>query len=162
VVVAFRAGTLPPHAVLRGRFGTTAWEHELTVQRAVDNAGLATHWARAKIAALLDARRGGAEDEAIRHAVLDVALTHHLVSPYTSLVAVDITPVRPEGAGLSSHPMPTNLPHGWDVFGLGQGATDAPMHLLLGGVALLSAAALLLARRRRAVAMLVGLRRGGA
>jgi Ca-activated chloride channel family protein len=130
-----------------------------------DNAGLATHWARAKIAALLDARRGGAEDEAIRHAVLDVALTHHLVSPYTSLVAVDITPARPEGAGLSSHPMPTNLPHGWDyteVFGLGQGATDAPMHLLLGGVALLSAAALLLARRRRAVAMLVGLRRGGA
>jgi Ca-activated chloride channel family protein len=164
VVVTFRAGTLPPHAVLRGRFGTTAWEHELTFQRAADNAGLAAHWARAKIGALLDGRRGGAEDEAIRHAVLDVALTHHLVSPYTSLVAVDITPVRPEGAGLDSHAMPTNLPHGWDyteVFGLGQGATDAPMHLVVGSLALLSAAALLLARRRRG-AMFVGMRRGGA
>jgi Ca-activated chloride channel homolog len=161
VVVAFRAGTLPPHAVLRGRLGTTTWEHELTFQRAVENAGLATHWARAKIGALLDARRGGAEDEAVRGAVLDVALTHHLVSPYTSLVAVDVTPVRPDGANLDSHAMPTNLPHGWDhtaVLGLGQGATDAPMHLLVGSIALLAAATLALALSP----MRVRIRRGDA
>ena len=161
VVVAFRAGTLPPHAVLRGRLGTTTWEHELIFQRAVENAGLATHWARAKIGALLDARRGGAEEEAVRGAVLDVALTHHLVSPYTSLVAVDVTPVRPDGANLDSHAMPTNLPHGWDhtaVFGLGQGATDARMRLLVGGIALLAAATLALALSP----MRVRIRRGDA
>src|SRR5262249_37271772 len=97
VVGAFRAATLPPPAVLRGRLGTTTWEREVAVERAVENAGLATHWGRAKIGALLDARRGGADDEAVRHAVIDVALAHHLVSPYTSLVAVDVTPVRPGG-----------------------------------------------------------------
>ena len=150
VVVAFRATTLPPHAVLRGRLGTTMWERDVSIQRADSNAGLATHWARAKIAALLDARRGGAADESVRRAVIEVALAHHLVSPYTSLVAVDVTPVRPDGDALVTHPMPTNLPHGWDynaVFGLGQGATDAPVHLLVGTLALLLAAALVLVRQ---------------
>jgi Ca-activated chloride channel family protein len=155
VVVAFRATTLPPHAVLRGRVGVTPWERELTFQRAEDNAGLATHWARAKIAALLDARRGGADEPQVRQAVTQLALTHHLVSPYTSLVAVDVTPSRPDGEVLASHAMPTNLPHGWDydaVFGLGQGATDAPVHLLAGALALLLAAALILLRRRGLIA----------
>ncbi len=161
VVVAFRAGTLPPYAIVRGRFGTTTWEQAVDFQRADEHAGLATHWARAKIGALLDARRGGADDEGIRYAVIQLALAHHLVSSYTSLVAVDVTPVRPDGAALQTHAMPTNLPHGWDynaVFGLGQGATDAPRHLLVGVIALLIAALVVFARRR-AFALSVG---GGA
>jgi len=150
VVVGFRAPTLPPHAVLHGRLGTAGWEREITMQRAGENAGLATHWARAKIGALLDGRRGGANDETVRQAVIQVATAHHLVSPYTSLVAVDVTPVRPDGEALQSHAMPTNLPHGWDytaVFGLGQGATDARLHAILGVVALIIATALAIARR---------------
>ena len=151
VVVAFRAGTLPLHAVLRGRVGTTTWEQEVTFQRAAEHGGLATHWARAKIARLLDARRGATDDDGVRTAVIQLALAHHLVSPYTSLVAVDVTPVRPDGAGLATHAIPTNLPHGWDynaVFGLGQGATNAPAHLLAGVAALLVAVVLVLIRRR--------------
>ena len=162
VVVAFRAGTLPPHVTLRGRLGTTPWEREVTMQRAAENAGLATHWARAKIGALLDARRGGAEDEAVRHAVIQVALAHHLVSPYTSLVAVDVTPARPDGTALQSHAMPTNLPHGWDytaVFGLGQGATDARWHAIIGVIALIVALVLAIARRPVQAWHLVALRR---
>src|SRR5436190_3466002 len=152
VVVAFRAATLPAHAVLRGRFGATTWEREVSLQRAPEHAGLATHWARAKIGALLDGRRGGADDDGVRQAVIQEALAHHLVSPYTSLVAVDVTPVRPEDAALQSHAMPTNLPHGWDyeaVFGLGQGATDARLHAIAGLVVLIIATALAIALRPR-------------
>jgi len=36
VVVAFRAATLPAHAVLRGRFGATTWEREVSLQREFD------------------------------------------------------------------------------------------------------------------------------
>ena len=71
------------------------------------------------------AARARRADE-VRRAVIDVALEHHLVSPYTSLVAVDVTPARPAGEGIESHALETNLPEGWDytsVFGLGQGAT---------------------------------------
>ena len=47
-----------------------------------------------------------------RQAVLDVALAHHLVSKYTSLVAVDSEPVRPTDKSLVTHEMKTNLPEG--------------------------------------------------
>jgi Ca-activated chloride channel homolog len=163
VVVALRARRLPSAAVVRGRFGATPWESAVSLHEAAPDAGLAVHWARAKIAALLDQHRTGAPDAEIRHAVLDVALRHHLVSAYTSLVAVDVTPARPSDAGLRKHALATNLPHGWEyeaVFGLGQGATLGPLHLLIGVAALLIAAGLGVASRRDAGLAVVRHRRG--
>src|SRR6267142_486965 len=145
ITVALRAPVLPSRVVLRGRLGVDVWERVVALRPAGENAGLSTHWARGKIAALLDRRRTGSPEDEIRHAVLELALAHHLVSPYTSLVAVDVTPIRPGDESLESHALKTNLPHGWDytaVFGIGQGATDAPAHLVVGLVALLLAAAL--------------------
>jgi Ca-activated chloride channel family protein len=85
--------------------------------------------------------RGGNEGE-IRKAVLDLALTHKLVSKYTSLVAVDKTPVRPANKHLHKKQIPTNLPHGWSankVFGnMPQSATVAPLNLLLGLLGLIA------------------------
>ena len=151
ITVALRAPTLPSHVVLRGRLGVEVWERVLLLQPAGEGAGLASHWASGKIAALLDRRRTGSSEDEIRGAVLELALAYHLVSPYTSLVAVDVTPVRPGDQSLESHALKTNLPHGWDyiaVFGLGQGATDARVHLAFGLVALLLAAALAAAASR--------------
>lgn len=142
VIVTLRAGALPARGILRGRLGAQAWTQEIWIQDARPGAGLAVHWARAKISALLDARRAGTPADEVRTAVIDVALRHHLVTPYTSLVAVDVTPARPEADPLRSHALPTNLPHGWDhtaVFGLGQGATSGRLSLALGLVALLLA-----------------------
>ncbi|HEV8615402.1 MAG TPA: marine proteobacterial sortase target protein [Methylomirabilota bacterium] len=151
VVVAMKARTLPSRAVLRGRLGGTPWERDVPLRQAGDGSGVAAHWARAKIAALLDQRVGGDRDEETRIAVIDVALRHHLVSAYTSLVAVDVTPVRPGDAELRSHELATNLPQGWDyaaVFGLGQGATGGPFDVATGLGALLAAAALCVYVRR--------------
>jgi Ca-activated chloride channel family protein len=145
VTVALRAGTLPPRVVLRGQLGPDRWERELALQAADAAAGLSVHWARGKIAGLLDTRRAGAPDDAVRRAVLDLALAFHLVSPYTSLIAVDVTPVRPGSEDLHTMALETNLPHGWGytaVFGMGQGATAGPFHLALGLTALLLATAL--------------------
>jgi Ca-activated chloride channel family protein len=162
VVVALRARTLPAFVTVRGRSGSTAWTREVPIHTAREGAGLSTLWARRKIAALLDQRSVDGGDEAMRKAVIDVALAHHLVSRYTSLVAVDVTPVRPADAALSSHALATNLPHGWDyaaVSGAGQGATPGALHLILGLAALLAAVgfrlclrgapALVVVRRRR-------------
>ena len=95
VVVALRARTLPAHVVVRGRTGSTAWTREVPIHAAVEGAGLSTHWARRKIAALLDQRSVDGAEDRVRPAVIEIALKHHLVSRYTSLVAVDVTPVRP-------------------------------------------------------------------
>jgi Ca-activated chloride channel family protein len=149
LVVALKTTTLPSRAVLRGRLGMTPWEHDVALHHADAGAGLAVQWAREKIDALLDTRSAGASEEDVRTAVLGVALRHHLVSKYTSLIAVDVTPVRPADAALHSHALATNLPHGWDydrVAGMGQGATDAPMHLVIGLLALLLATVLAVRR----------------
>jgi len=143
ITVAMRAPALPSQVVLRGRLGVEVWERAMELHPAGEGAGLSSHWASAKIATLLDRRRTGTAEDEIRRSVLDLALTFHLVSPYTSLVAVDVTPVRPGNQSLESHALKTNLPDGWDytaVFGLGQGATDAPVHLIIGLFACLLAA----------------------
>jgi Ca-activated chloride channel family protein len=57
LVVALKATTLPSRAVLRGRLGMTPWEHDVALHHVDAGAGLAVQWARAKIDALLDARR---------------------------------------------------------------------------------------------------------
>lgn len=111
--------------------------------------GLGVLWARSKISSLMDSLREGAPEDAVRAQVLTLALEHHLVSKYTSLVAVDRTPARARDALLKSAAMPTNLPEGWNydaVFGeLPQGATDSRFNLVAGALLLL--AALLLGRR---------------
>jgi Ca-activated chloride channel family protein len=153
LVVALRTAVPPTRALLRGRLGAEAWESDVPLHDTGAGSGLAAHWARQKIAALLDRRSTGVAEADVRHAVLDLALRHGLVSPYTSLVAVDVTPARPDGAPLASHAMATNLPAGWSyeaVFGAGQGATGAALHLTLGLAALAAAAALRLWQARGA------------
>ena len=150
VMLTLRTERPPSRAVLRGQVGSVNWEQEVALQQSDGGSGLSVHWARAQIAALLDARGAGGADDTIREAVLDIALAHHLVSPYTSLVAVDVTPARPDDAGLATHALETNLPAGWDyqaLLGFGQGATAAPLHIVV-GVSLLLAAAVLVACRR--------------
>jgi len=163
VVVTLRARTLPAHVTVRGRSGSTAWVREVPIHAAVEGAGLSTHWARRKIATLLDQRSAEATDDAVRQAVIEVALAHHLVSHYTSLVAVDVTPVRPADAGLTSHALATNLPHGWDyaaLIGAGQGATPAALHLVLGLTALLAAVVVGLCLRGAPALVVVRRRKG--
>ena len=84
----------------------------------------------------------GGSQASIRQSILDVALAHHLVSPYTSLVAVDTEPIRPSHASLTTHAMKPNLPEGQDyqaIFGLPRTATNAPWHMLIGVMALMLA-----------------------
>ena len=71
----------------------------------------------------------------LRQSIVNLALKHHLVSRYTSLVAVDITPVRPDAQQLQTHVLKTNLPHDMQyeaIFGWPQTATPATLYLILG------------------------------
>ena len=142
LLVALKASALPDQVVLEGRFGQTPWRQALSLRDPENREGMAIYWARQKISSLIDKQQSATEDEAIRQAVIQVAIKHHLVSRYTSLVAVDLTPTRPADKNLQSHGMKTNLPEGWDytaVFGLPQSGTPAQLQILLGLLALLLA-----------------------
>ncbi|HVY06240.1 MAG TPA: marine proteobacterial sortase target protein [Burkholderiales bacterium] len=136
VVLSARVeGLLAGKVVVRGRAGAEQWSTKFDLRYAHEGEGMGVLWARRKIESLADTLRDGAEQDKVREAVVDIALNHHLVTRYTSLVAVDVTPARPEGDPLDSQALPVNLPLGWSneaVFGsLPRTATPAPLHLAL-------------------------------
>jgi Ca-activated chloride channel family protein len=105
-----------------------AWSNELALGGHPQSAGVGALWARAKIAGLLDQMRRGASEDDIRGDVVETALAHHLVSKYTSLVAVDKTPVRSAGEQLDSEQVANLMPYGQSgsaIFGFPATATNA-------------------------------------
>jgi Ca-activated chloride channel family protein len=120
VIITFKATQDEGALVLKGNREGAPWEVRLVLSEARAGSGIEKLWARNKVAALEESRVLGVDLEAIDRDVLDVALTHHLLSRLTSLVAVDVRPSRPEGDTLARLRVPLNLPAGWDfdkVFG---------------------------------------------
>lgn len=109
-----------------------------------DLPGIATLWARRKIEYLIDSRVAGVDEAVIRKLVIDTALEHHLVSPYTSLVAVDKTPARSAAAALERRKIENTMPAGaqWQA-AFPKTATPGPLLRWLGALALIVAGSLL-------------------
>jgi Ca-activated chloride channel homolog len=125
--------------VVSGTRGNQPWSVALTpIGNGEDVSGVGALWARAKIASLMDELTRGADVATIRPAVLKVALDHHLVSPYTSLVAVDVTPTAAGPAKLAM--VKASLPRGYSG-ALPQTDTAATLQLVMGLLALAMAAA---------------------
>jgi Ca-activated chloride channel family protein len=99
---------------LTGIFGNQQWRHGLGIKGARQGVGIGAIWGRAKIERLMDALRQGGDRAKIRQAVIKTALRHHLMSAYTSLVAIQNTVARPDDTPVISRKAPLNLSHGWD------------------------------------------------
>jgi Ca-activated chloride channel family protein len=143
LVIMARSAVAPTEVSVRARLANRPWTHGVSLQRGADATGLHVLWARQRVAAWLDARVDGIDEAVIRQRVVDLGLAHHLVTPYTSLVAVDKTPRRSAEAALRRHDLAVRLPAGWSaqkVFGqLPMTATPAPLLALLGALAALAA-----------------------
>lgn len=103
----------PPSGVrVSGRFQGQPWHTRLDLGQGEQAAGVATLWARAKVAHLQDegVRQGNAGQ--FRQAILELGLRHRLVTPYTSFVAVETVPARPRSELLHPSPVPNLMPAG--------------------------------------------------
>jgi len=155
VVVALKLEDPLDRVEVIGRTGDNPWRVELDRADIRKGPGIHVHWARSKISALMDARVGVLDERTLddlREDSVDVALEHHLVSAYTSLVAVDVTPERRSYEELRSHALASNLPAGWNfgaVFGMAQTATSAGRDIVVG---LLMIAAACFVRTLRVIA----------
>ncbi len=137
--------------VISGDGALENWRAELSIATQKSDIGIATLWARARIADLADRERRGEDSMTMRSQIVDTALQHHLVSKYTSLVAVDKTPVRPIEELLETERIPNLLPHGQVVhrmLGVVATATSAPLHRAIGVFFLILASLLWLIGRR--------------
>ena len=144
IVKAQASGPFDPNAtvLISGNSLTGGWTTELPLTAAAESEGIAALWARARIGELVDKERRGGDAGQLRAGILHTALTHHLVSKYTSLIAVDKTPVRPVGEGLASEQVPNLVPYGQSVnaiYGFPATATGAPALRIMGAAWLLSA-----------------------
>lgn len=97
LVVRARFARPPAGATVAGWLGDTRWEGRANA-RITEGTGLHVLWARRRIEALQDRLRFGngdaAEHALLRDEIRALGMAHHLVTPYTSLVAIDQAQVR--------------------------------------------------------------------
>lgn len=114
VYISFKSELFPQYAELSGNLNGTPSNLRLPLDSSIQHKGISVEWARRKIVELVD-RYEHADSESktlIREETIGIALAHHQVSKFTSLVAVDELPAR-AGGFLNSKRMPANLPKGW-------------------------------------------------
>jgi Ca-activated chloride channel family protein len=112
---------------LSGKLRDKQWSQTLKVDQGASQLGVSTVWAREKIASLLDEKVSGRDADEVRRDVLEVALKHQLISPFSSFVAVEqrvsrpitegVTPAlvnnaRPKGQGPQSFAYPNTATRG--------------------------------------------------
>ncbi len=136
----------PVDVTLCGELEGRPWEQSGRILPGAGNENLATLWARSKIEALEDSRIFGENPGYIRETVTDIALDFGLLTPYTSMVAVDRTPSRPSGEALNGEEIPNLLPAGSSASTttFSQTATGWVAQLILSFITLLVATGMLL------------------
>jgi Ca-activated chloride channel homolog len=96
-----------PVSVSGSRGGST-WQDSFPAAAKVNGAGIDKLWARRKIQGLMDSLQEGANGGEVYKAVVDLGLRHHLVTQFTSLVAVDEQPTAPAGTQPVTRVVPVN------------------------------------------------------
>ena len=128
LVIAARFNRMPEGLTVHGE-NPQPWSRRIGADPEQGDAGIASLWARRRIATLMDRLAQGADKERIRPDVVDIALQHALVSRFTSFVAVEDKRVRREGEALDSEQITGRLPE--DMQKAGRGFPDTALHTAL-------------------------------
>jgi Ca-activated chloride channel homolog len=141
--------------VLSGHVRGVDWTQRVQLTNVGEASGLSKLWARERIGALSRQIHYGGDSDALKASILDLALKHHLVSEFTSLVAIDDMVVRPAAASGHVEQAATSAPIGgaWATTGYAKTATAAELCLLAGLNCLALGTLLLFARYRRAAVL---------
>lgn len=119
LVVTARRGTGAGTASVSGQRGGELWQDSFPAAAEIRGAGIHKLWAQRKITSLLDSLRlqsgAGGNVEEVRRAVIELGMRHHLVTTYTSLVAVDVTPTAPAGVRPARRTVPLTPPRGFEA-----------------------------------------------
>lgn len=105
------AGTLTVSGTIAGK----PWSQQIDLSEANQSDVVAKLWARRRIAEVEAERYSGETSyERADASIEELGMDFHLVTSRTSLIAVDETPSRPDGARLMREELPLLLPAGWD------------------------------------------------
>ena len=117
LIVRARFARRPSGATVSAWLGDTRWEGRVNA-RVTEGTGLHVLWARHRIETLQDRLRfanASAGDQAmLRDEIRELGMTHHLVTPYTSLVAIDESPARQVVSQAGGSRPATGASIGWE------------------------------------------------
>jgi len=104
-------GTLTVSGIIDGK----RWNEAIDLTKARQSDVVAKLWARRRIAEVEAERYSGETTyERADASIEELGMDFHLVTSRTSLIAVDETPSRPDGARLVREELPLLLPAGWN------------------------------------------------
>ncbi|MFT5790340.1 MAG: Ca-activated chloride channel family protein, partial [Shewanella sp.] len=123
--------------VVSGQLAGQFWQQQLSIENSAlthsSARGLDLIWARKQIAAL-ELSKEAANRDRIEKQITAISLNYHVMSAYTSLVAIDRTPARPDAVMLVDAQVLPHMPKGWQR--LPQTATSSYALLIFGCVLL--------------------------
>ncbi|WP_339768148.1 marine proteobacterial sortase target protein [uncultured Paraglaciecola sp.] len=128
----------PNNAIkVTGRQSTLPWSVRMPLSPTPQRTGLGVAWARQKITQLSNTLRREQNQEMRQKwqkSITDLALEHHIVSQFTSLIAIDEQISRPKNETSKNKPIQHNLPAGSTMMAgnLPQTASNMPLHITLG------------------------------
>ncbi len=112
LLISAKSQALSGDIEIRGTTSELLWQKNITLDNHKNSEGVASIWARSKIEDLEDLKISGGNPDVLKLEITDVALKHHLLSAYTSFVAVEQEIVRPKTDKLQSTPIQNALPKG--------------------------------------------------
>ncbi len=138
LILYCRLSNLDGQVIIQGQQGSEHWTQQLPLKSLQRGArDISKLWARNKIERLEDEQLGTLQDDALKKRILQLALDHQLVSRYTSLIAVDRTPIRPDMASLDSERIANLMPAGSKMSAFPKTATPSLLLVSGGGFLLL-------------------------
>ena len=135
IVAAFKLDELPSTVKIVGNSAGALFEKEIVVNGKAQANGIDVLWARRKIDDLMDQYRqmySGIDRDNLQDAITTLALDYHLVSKFTSLVAVDVSPSKPATEDLVSKPVVKKVK-------APQTATNSTLWMIIGTLVMLIA-----------------------
>ncbi|MFW2404597.1 MAG: marine proteobacterial sortase target protein, partial [Gammaproteobacteria bacterium] len=141
IVVTARLDRLEGELRASGETTDGQWQQTLMLNTAAGHSGIATVWARDRIARIEDRIALEGESANLRKRMLDLALNHKLVSRFTSFVAIEKKITRPKSLSSKSHDVPNLRPAGQSPqpFAYPQTATSATEAFWLGLLGMIAA-----------------------
>jgi Ca-activated chloride channel family protein len=139
----------PGSLFIRGMAGEKPWDMGISGFSEKENSGIARLWGRRKIEAISDQRLENRNEDQIRQDIIKTALTYHLVSDYTSLVAVEEYISRPVNEEAGKEKVAQAMPGGWDLGILPKGGIESNLFVLLGIVFIIAAFSCLFLFKRK-------------
>jgi Ca-activated chloride channel homolog len=153
VVMARMPQIASGEVVISGLVRGVEWTQHLPLISAGGASGLSKVWARERIGALSRQMHFGGDREPLKAAIVELALKHHVVTEFTSLVAVDDELVRSAGSPGHVEQAATSAPVGgaWATVGFARTATSAELRLYAGLICLCLSLGLYIGFRRLAL-----------